>query len=565
MARGEVALLSYLLIFGVVGLTAASLQLTESAVTGAAVSFQGAQCPAGSDYYSGTYGTPCTGAGSCWTQTCRTDFADARQWNWPGWWVQCLSGTPQLQGSTCGAGASVPTCSVNPSSVSVVSGSVSFSWSTTGDADGLVRYSCNGNLGSGHLPTASGSITVSPSGTQTCYIYSESSGISTMCSVYLYVIQPAVQVPSCSVSPSTVTATAGTPASFDVTYANDADGWIDYRCLNLDTGLGAGSGALPIPESLGGRGNAAVAGSGTYNEKIVLNTAGIYQCSLQATNSAGSSPCDVYFRVQSAQTCTDGTPYNSCSATKPKYCSSGTLIDAAGTCGCPAGQVASGNSCAIPTPTVDIKATGQDILTVSSGTTVNISWAATNVNNCTASGNWTGMLLATSGNEIRGSFFPVVISSSIFTLTCRGAGGMASDSVTVNVPAATAICGNGVCEAGESTSCLQDCGVKPTVDIKANGQDGTVTVNKNAKVELVWSSSNAVSCEIITSNPWAGVGTIRAAGVRGNVTVYPTSSGIVGLACRNSLAASAADSVSIIVAPPTCSSVLSCINAILRP
>jgi subtilisin family serine protease len=38
------------------------------------------------------------------------------------------------------------------------------------------------------------------------------------------------------------------------------------------------------------------------------------------------------------QTCSDGTPYGSCSLTKPKYCSSGTLINKCSSCGCPSGQ-----------------------------------------------------------------------------------------------------------------------------------------------------------------------------------------------------------------------------------
>lgn len=49
-------------------------------------------------------------------------------------------------------------------------------------------------------------------------------------------------------------------------------------------------------------------------------------------------------------TCLDGTPYNSCSSSKPKYCSNGVLINKASLCGCPSGQVASGDACTTPTP-----------------------------------------------------------------------------------------------------------------------------------------------------------------------------------------------------------------------
>ena len=39
----------------------------------------------------------------------------------------------------------------------------------------------------------------------------------------------------------------------------------------------------------------------------------------------------------SAKICSDGTPYDECSKTKPKYCYNGDLVDKAASCGCPAG------------------------------------------------------------------------------------------------------------------------------------------------------------------------------------------------------------------------------------
>jgi len=43
--------------------------------------------------------------------------------------------------------------------------------------------------------------------------------------------------------------------------------------------------------------------------------------------------------------CTDGTPSNQCSPTKPKWCSNTVLVDNATKCGCPAGFTTNGNSC----------------------------------------------------------------------------------------------------------------------------------------------------------------------------------------------------------------------------
>jgi len=44
------------------------------------------------------------------------------------------------------------------------------------------------------------------------------------------------------------------------------------------------------------------------------------------------------------QTCSDGTPVNSCSATKPLYCNSGgSLVNSCSTCGCPSGKACQGD------------------------------------------------------------------------------------------------------------------------------------------------------------------------------------------------------------------------------
>ena len=58
-------------------------------------------CPFGSNFDLGTYGTSCT-LGTCWTQSCRTDFADSSIHGFSGWWGQCPIQDPvQLPGSVC--------------------------------------------------------------------------------------------------------------------------------------------------------------------------------------------------------------------------------------------------------------------------------------------------------------------------------------------------------------------------------------------------------------------------------------------------------------------------------
>jgi subtilisin family serine protease len=56
------------------------------------------------------------------------------------------------------------------------------------------------------------------------------------------------------------------------------------------------------------------------------------------------------FTTTGGLTCSDGTSYGRCSATKPKYCSSGTLINNCTGCGCPTGQACNSTSKACYTP-----------------------------------------------------------------------------------------------------------------------------------------------------------------------------------------------------------------------
>jgi len=131
-----------------------------------------------------------------------------------------------------------------------------------------------------------------------------------------------------------------------------------------------------------------------------------------------------------------------------------------------------------PAPTVDLKANGHDSsFTVGYNTPVNLTWSSTNANFCTASGAWSGSR-STSGSESSGN----LTSNTTFTLACSGSGGSASDSITVYVQDAPP--------------------AAPSVNIKANGYDGPLSVNYNSSVNLTWTSSNASYCT--ASGAWSG-------------------------------------------------------------
>lgn len=90
-----------------------------------------------------------------------------------------------------------------------------------------------------------------------------------------------------------------------------------------------------------------------------------------------------------------------------------------------------------PPPTVDLRANASNgPITIAFNTAANLTWSSTNATGCTASASvatpvWSGGK-ATSGSQSSGN----LTSSRTFTLSCTGAGGNASDSVTVNVSGA---------------------------------------------------------------------------------------------------------------------------------
>ena len=81
-------------------------------------------------------------------------------------------------------------------------------------------------------------------------------------------------------------------------------------------------------------------------------------------------------------------------------------------------------------PTVDIKANNSDgPITIAYNYAATLTWTSQNANSCTAAGAWSGAKL-TSGSESTGN---LTFGSRIYTITCTGPGGSASDSVTINV------------------------------------------------------------------------------------------------------------------------------------
>ena len=168
-------------------------------------------------------------------------------------------------------------------------------------------------------------------------------------------------------------------------------------------------------------------------------------------------------------------------------------------------------------PSVDIRANDQNGPITVGSEQFRLSWTNnSNTTSCTASNSWSGTKLVNS-QEFRG---PLSAGTYTYTLTCRNsAGATASDSVTVIV---------------------QQAAGAPSVDIKANGSDGPITVG-NEQFTLNWTNnSNTTSCT--ASGAWNGTKNVNTQESRG-----PLSNGayVYSLTCRNSAGQTATDSVTV--------------------
>ena len=196
------------------------------------------------------------------------------------------------------------------------------------------------------------------------------------------------------------------------------------------------------------------------------------------------------------------------SATRSNLTSDKTYIL---TCSGAAGSVSDSVSVTVvapSTPVVNITANPQS---VSFDGSTQLQWSSSNVDTCTASGNWSGSRNA-SGSSNRNN----LTSDRTYILTCSGAGGSASDSVTVSVGAAPP--------------------AAPEVTLSAN----TTSVVSGDPITLSWSSTNADGC--IASGDWSGSLGTSGSMARNNLLNDQTYT----LTC-NGPGGSANDSVSVIV------------------
>ena len=119
-------------------------------------------------------------------------------------------------------------------------------------------------------------------------------------------------------------------------------------------------------------------------------------------------------------------------------------------------------------PVVDLKINGSDgPVDLTQPASPILSWTSSQAAGCTAGGDWSGSKATNDSEALR----DLAIGSYTYILTCTNSAGSASDTVMANVHGSIG------------------------VDVKVNGQDGTLTLIEPADYTLSWTSSNAGTCQ----------------------------------------------------------------------
>jgi hypothetical protein len=144
-----------------------------------------------------------------------------------------------------------------------------------------------------------------------------------------------------------------------------------------------------------------------------------------------------------------------------------------------------GYSTIVSTPTVTISASSRSI---TAGQATTLTWSSANTTACTASGSWSGSR-ATSGSATTG----VLASTSTYELACKGIGGTATATTTINVSAVVTTTG-GTTPSSCSNPFVSSVFCMPitnaTVDAGTNGYPNSATLVSDFNKEVTESGYN---------------------------------------------------------------------------
>jgi hypothetical protein len=311
--------------------------------------------------------------------------------------------------------------------------------------------------------------------------------------------------------------------------------WVSSNATSC-SGSGAWSGTKPLR---GSQSTGAVTENGTY----ILTCSGPGGTAAQSATVSVTAPAPTVSLIAQPSTVDAGastrlvwstTNTTSCTASgawsgsKAVYGSQSTGALSANatyslTCAGIGGSATQSQTVTVATglaPSVKLSA---DPSTVKNGAGSTLNWSAANAAVCTASGAWSGAK-PMSGSQSTGA----INGNQTYLLTCSGAGGRATQSVTVSVAAPA-----------------------PTLNFSANPS----TVNSGASSTLTWSAVNAAACTAIGA--WAGAkavnGSQSTGALKANASYTLTCTGSGGSASQSVTvaAASPAPVISLSATPST--------------
>ncbi len=182
---------------------------------------------------------------------------------------------------------------------------------------------------------------------------------------------------------------------------------------------------------------------------------------IASASGIACSPTTIEVGAATAEKCSDGTSFGTCSINQPKYCDEGLLVDRASICGCPEDMVRSGERCKEPAGSCSlilnpstVRANGQSTAVITfDGITSPIAQVLcgngeTQTASCISSGNLKGTCTATCAYGEENSY-PVTyqVRGIVSGVTCGSA------NVRVTAPledAGTLLAKVSECESGEA-------------------------------------------------------------------------------------------------------------------
>ncbi len=248
----------------------------------------------------------------------------------------------------------------------------------------------------------------------------------------------ATPAPTVTIAANPVSVTAGSNStlswsSTNATSCSASGGWSGTKNLSGSQSTGALTTTGTYSLTCTGAGGSA---SQSATVTVTLATAPTVTVSASPASVTSGSSSTLSWNSTNATSCTASGAWSGAKATSGSQSTGNLTATATYSMTC-TGAGGSGSQSATVTvtspptvPTVTISASPNSIISASSST---LSWTSTSATSCTASGAWSGAK-ATSGSESTG----ILSANAMYTLTCTGTGGSASQSATVVVtPPAT--------------------------------------------------------------------------------------------------------------------------------